>query len=54
MSMKGICRVCELLDKDTTEKEIVWCNFCQAAMCKDCERNWLRRGQAAILDKIKK
>jgi hypothetical protein len=50
--MKGICRVCELLDNDKTVKEVIWCNFCNAAMCEPCERNWLRRGKAAIIDKL--
>jgi len=52
--MKGICRVCELLDNDTKEKNIIWCNFCQAAMCKQCEANWYRRGLAAIKEKTDK
>lgn len=51
--MRAICKVCELLDKDTTIKKVVWCNFCNAAMCEPCEQNWLRRGQAMILSKLK-
>lgn len=50
--MKGICKVCELLDNDKTQKEIEYCAFCNAAMCKQCERNWLRRGQAMIKEKL--
>lgn len=48
MSTKGICRVCELLDNDKTEKEIIYCNFCKAWICSLCENNWLRRGVAAL------
>jgi hypothetical protein len=51
--MRAICKVCELLDKDTTIKDVVWCNFCQASMCEPCERNWLRRAEAMILSKLK-
>lgn len=51
--MKGICKVCELLDNNKETKEIIWCNFCNAAMCEPCERNWLRRGKAAIKQKLK-
>lgn len=51
--MKAICKVCELIDKDTSIKEVVFCNFCNATMCEPCERNWLRRGQAMIIDKLK-
>lgn len=48
---KGICKVCELLDNDKTIKSVIWCNFCQAAMCEPCERNWYRRGLAMIKQK---
>lgn len=50
--MNGICRVCELLDQDKTEKEITYCNFCKANICTSCETNWLRRGKA-VLKEIK-
>lgn len=52
--MKAVCKVCELLDKDKSIKDVVWCNFCNAAMCEPCERNWMRRGKAMILTKLKK
>ena len=49
--MKGVCRVCYLLEGDKREKKVIWCNFCNAAMCLDCERNWYRRGLAFIKEK---
>jgi hypothetical protein len=49
--MKAICRVCELIDNDKTIKEVIYCDMCKASMCKPCEVNWLRRGEAAILEK---
>ena len=49
--MNGICKVCDLLDNDKTIKPVIWCNFCNAAMCEPCERNWYRRGLAMIKDK---
>ncbi len=52
--MNGICRVCELLDKDTTIKEVFYCEMCNASMCRECEGNWIRRGKAAIKDKLTK
>lgn len=49
--MKGICRVCDLLDNDTSTKTVYYCKACKAAMCIDCESNWVRRGLAMIKEK---
>ena len=46
--MKRVCRVCELLDKDTTEKVTTYCKTCNQFICKPCDINLLRRGKAAI------
>jgi hypothetical protein len=51
--MKAICKVCELLDKDTTIKEVIYCKFCDAVMCEPCERNLLRRAEAMMISKLK-
>ncbi len=50
--MNGICRVCELIDNDTTLKEVKYCELCKAYICKQCEPNLLKRGKAAIKDKL--
>lgn len=52
--MKGICKVCELLDNDKTEKEGEYCEMCEAFICNECEPNWYRRAMAAIKEGIKK
>lgn len=45
---KGICRVCYLLDDDKRKKNVFFCEMCDVWMCLDCEKNWYRRGLAAI------
>ena len=50
--MNLVCRVCELLDNDTTIKEVVYCDTCKVYMCLLCEDNWMRRGRAAIIEKL--
>lgn len=50
--MKQVCRVCELIDNDKTIKEVTYCEFCKAYICKECEPNLLKRGLAAIKDKL--
>lgn len=52
--MNGICKVCELLDNDKTEKEVEWCEVCNEHICKECEPNLFKRGQAMIIDKKNK
>ena len=50
--MKGICRVCELVDKDSRPKPITYCNMCYAWICEECEPNLLKRAKAALIDKL--
>ena len=50
--MKKVCRVCELLDKDTTKKEGEYCNTCKAFICNDCKPDLWRRGLAAVKEKL--
>lgn len=52
--MNGICRVCELIDNDTTLKEVKYCELCKAYICKQCEPNLLKRGKAAIKEQYEK
>ena len=44
------CRVCELIDNDSTPKRVKYCNLCGAYICKDDETNVLRRAKAALID----
>ena len=50
--MWQVCRVCELLDDDKTIKHGNWCETCKAFICDKCEINWIRRGAAAIKEKL--
>jgi len=50
---QGICKVCELLDKDIRIKNISFCKQCNEYICFDCEPNLLRRGKAAFIQAIK-
>jgi|VirMetMinimDraft_7_1064189.scaffolds.fasta_scaffold44709_2 hypothetical protein len=52
--MNGICRVCELIDNDTTLKEVEYCELCKANICNECKPNLLKRGKAAIKEQMKK
>jgi hypothetical protein len=51
--MIAVCKVCELVDNNTTPKEVVYCETCKEYICKDCEPNWYRRGIAMIKSKLK-
>ena len=46
--MKGICKACELLDKDHSIKEVKFCKVCEETLCEPCEKNLLRRAKAAL------
>ena len=52
--MNAICRVCELIDNDTTLKEVEYCELCKANICNECKPNLLKRGKAAIKEQMKK
>lgn len=53
--MNGICRVCELLDNNTTIKEVTYCEFCEANICNGCEWNMWRRAKVMLIElKLKK
>lgn len=50
----GVCRCCELVDKDTGQKEVNWCTFCKAFICRPCSENYPKRAQAFFLDVVSK
>lgn len=53
--MNGVCRVCELVDNNTTIKEVNYCHLCVAFICSKCEPNILRRAKAMVIQlKLKK
>ena len=43
------CRVCELVDRDTTEKGCALCKECGQYICQKCWGNKPRRAIAAML-----
>lgn len=45
------CKVCELIDKDVTEKMVWYCDTCKAYICKPCLRDGVRRAKAAVISK---
>lgn len=51
--MKGICKVCELLDEDISHKIVNYCDLCKQYLCKPCEGNLLRRARAMLKHKVK-
>lgn len=52
--MQGQCDCCFLVRNDTTFKEVVFCEQCNANICKECDRNWFKRGVAYFLRKLGK
>jgi hypothetical protein len=51
-SVQAQCDCCLLVDNDKSFKVVVWCEDCQAYICKDCDRNWFKRGAAYLLRKF--
>lgn len=51
---KGVCRVCELINGDTSEKDVFYCDVCKVWMCVECGTRYDRRALAAMLDKLSK
>jgi len=47
-----ICEVCELLDKDRSQKICYFCSLCKVWMCLPCLNNPVRRIQAVIRRRI--
>ncbi len=51
--MKGVCDVCNLVDKDSTIKEVKYCSICDANMCDICRPNLPKRAVALTILKFK-
>ncbi len=49
----SVCRVCELVDGDYTEKEVAFCKICVAYICERCWNSKSRRMKAATKSGIK-
>ena len=47
---KAVCRVCELIDKDTTEKGCALCQVCGQYICGKCWYNAPRRTMATAMN----
>jgi hypothetical protein len=45
------CDVCLLIDGDARPQFVEWCAQCQAWLCAGCQRNWVRRAWAAVLQR---
>ena len=43
-----VCDVHRLVDNDTTLRECVWCNRCQAWICREDIPRWDRRARAMM------
>lgn len=50
----GTCRVCELVDGDTSQKRTHYCLKCKAYICDACRPNLARRAMAFAEDKTEK
>lgn len=44
----GVCRVCELVDGDTSEKPVLYCSICDSWICDDCRPNIRKRAIATF------
>jgi len=51
--MRAICKVCQLIDKDETTKEVHFCVQCNEWICEECRPNMLKRAKAALVKLIK-
>ena len=44
---QGICEVHRLVDRDSTIREVEYCDICKADICKECYGNLPKRAKAA-------
>ncbi len=51
---QGRCDCCYLVDGTEKIKEVVFCEKCDAFICKECQSNWLKRSIAYFVKKITK
>lgn len=47
-SATGICDVHYWAKNDSKEREVEWCDVCQAWICKECESNLALRALAMV------
>lgn len=50
----GVCDVCLLVDNDSRERLVKWCEVCKANVCDNCRGSVLRRAKAATLRVLNK
>jgi hypothetical protein len=49
---QGRCDCCYIVDGIDTIKEVVYCNTCDAFICKPCQNNWIKRSIAYLFKKL--
>lgn len=49
---QGRCDCCYLVDNTQTVKEVVFCEKCNAYICKPCQKNWIKRSVAYFIKKL--
>lgn len=52
--VEGVCRCCELVDKDTSNKRTRYCKVCSAYICENCRDDIAKRTKAFVTDKVEK
>jgi hypothetical protein len=50
--ISGVCKVCELVDKDNSVKIVVFCSFCGVYICNKCNSDYFKRMEAFVLAKL--
>jgi hypothetical protein len=50
--INGVCKVCELLDNDSTIKVVTFCASCNVYICEKCESDITRRFPAYLKTKV--
>lgn len=48
-TIQGVCKVCELVDKDLSIKDVSYCDPCNVWMCINCQGDLVKRGEAIII-----
>ena len=48
--VKTTCRVCELVDGDTSNKGVVFCDTCSAYICESCWTDGIKRAKAVAMN----
>jgi len=51
--MRGVCRVCELIDEKLRIKHVTYCESCNAWICAKCKPDLLRRAKAVLIDRFR-